>query len=223
MSDYNDRPPVPKNAFNNWKLRLEGKKLEGGEMPSQLAFEIWLNNPRISVYFNNTPKGKKMNKVTAKMEFDSMLFFLDEVIKICKEGTPGKLVKIRNVHKYKGDLELPKPDVVNETVGGLDREGKCFLTVKEEGHPTIPFYFESNFWYNITDGEGTPYSESQLSRGLAISKLSFMKQLYANVLDTHYITPQPNSYASKKEEGVKHTPNMSDGVADEFDEMLKGL
>lgn len=223
MSNFQDLPPVPKNAFNSWKLRMEAKRLEGAEQNPQLAFEYWINNPRISIYLNNTPRGTKGNFLTAKMEIDSMIYFIDSVIDICKRGKAGEKIIIGNKHKWKGDVELPQPEVVNQTIGGLDKEGKCFITVKEDGQPVVPFYFDVNFWYTVSDGEGNAIPEAQQSRGLAISKLRFIRDLYVNVADTHYIQPNPGSYAGKKGNTETKGPNKSNGVSDEFDKMLEDI
>jgi len=186
MSEKPQFVPPPKNVLDNPKLRIDGDKLPGGKRRSQLAFELFRNNPRIAIYYND----ESTKQTYARMEPDSFYFFLDQLIEIAHGRR--KAIKIRNKHTYdtQGN-KLPAPDVVSQTVGGIDEAtGKIFISVVEKDKPMVKFYFEPNFWYNVVDETNTPLADADISKALCLSKVKFLKELYPMVMTRTYEHPE---------------------------------
>lgn len=201
MSDKPQYVPPPKNVLDNPKLRIDGPKLEGGKRRSQLSFELFRNNPRIAIYYND----ERSKPTYARMEPESFFFFLDQLAEIAYGRR--KTIKIRNKHNYdpQGN-KLPQPDVVSQTVGGVDENtGKVFISVVEKDKPLVKFFFETNYWYNVVDENNTPLPDGDLSKALCLSKVKFLKALYPVVMSSTYEHPQRpqggNNFGGQKRQG----------------------
>lgn len=187
MAEERKYTPPPKTALDNPKLRIDGPKLEGANRRSQLSFEIFRNNPRIAVYYND----ERTKPTYARMESDSFFFLLEQLEAIALGKR--KAVKIRNKHSYdQQGNKLPTPDVVSQTVAGVDEEhgGKIFLSVVEKDKPLLKFYFEPNYWYTVVDENNTPIPDDELSKALCLSKVRLLQKLFANVMVKEYVHPQ---------------------------------
>lgn len=186
MSDKPAFVPPPKNVLDNPKLRIDGPKLDGAKRRAQLSFELFRNNPRIAIYYND----ERTKPTYARMEPESFFFFLDQLEEIAYGRRQA--IKIRNKHSYdtQGN-KLPTPDVVSQTIGGIDEAtGKIFISVVEKDKPPLKFHFESGYWYNVVDETNTPLPDDVLSKALCLSKVKLLKSLYPLVMVNTYEHPQ---------------------------------
>ena len=186
MSDKPAYVPPAKNVLDNPKLRIDGPMLDGAKRRSQLSFELFRNNPRIAIYYND----ERTKPTYARMEPDSFFFFLHCLEDIAK-GT-RKAIKIRNKHSYDAQgNKLPKPDVVSQTIGGIDEvTNKVFISVVEKDKPPLKFFFDPGFWYSVVDETNTPLPDDVLTRALCLSKIKFLLELYPIVMESTYEHPQ---------------------------------
>lgn len=171
-----DAPRI--NIFNYRKLWMEGPRVNGSERPSTFHFDIFKGNPRCVVYYNDD----KTDPVIARMEIDSFLAVLDLMEGLADGSLPGKMYKVECKHSFRGEEKLPKPEVINKVIVGLDKEDRMYITVVQDGLEPIIFTFTNNFWYMITDKDNNPVDESLLSRVLARSKAKLVRKLLAVVL-----------------------------------------
>jgi len=103
-----------------------------------------------------------------------------------------KAIKIRNKHTYdtQGN-KLPAPDVVSQTVGGIDEAtGKIFISVVEKDKPMVKFTLNrilvQRSWMRPT--RLWPMQTSPRHCGL--SKVKFLKELYPMVMTRTYEHPE---------------------------------
>lgn len=186
MSDKPQFVPPPKNVLDNPKLRMDGPLLDGSKRRAQLSFELFRNNPRVAIYYND----ERTKPTYARMEPDSFFLLIDQLEEIAHGRR--KAIKIRNKHSYdhQGN-KLPQPDVVSNTVAGLDEEtGKVFLSVVEKDKPLVKFFFESGYWFSVVDENNTPLADADLSKAVCLSKVKFLKSLYPIVMANTYEHPQ---------------------------------
>lgn len=192
MADYNNSnqkgsmPPIPKNALNEWKLRLTGPMQEGARRPPTLSVGVIKNQVRLDV-FTNVPNDRDGGKLSAPM--DSITFFafltkLEDVI----NGEPANKVEIVNRTGKPGSTRI-----LSYTVIGKDNEGCVFISVTAQDRPRVKFTFLPTEYHSIVHKDGSPYSPAELSMVYARAWHRMMSTLVPAVLNTHYVEPEPRN------------------------------
>ncbi len=183
--DDNFRKPLPKTAFNEYKLRLRGPMQEGGKRPPNLSVSVIRNQPRIDV-FTEVPNDKDNGKITAAM--DSLTFFaLLEALEMVIDGEPDNQLKVPNMKGAPQNKFL-----ASTTLVGKDKDGRVYISVVAKERPMIKFVFlPSDYHPNIQRRDGTPLDEAELSIIYARAWRRLMCELTPNVLDSHFEPPEP--------------------------------
>lgn len=176
--------PLPKTALHEFKLRLTGPRQEGQRRPPTLQVQVVKNNPRIDVY-TNVEGAKDNGKISAPMDAITFCTVLAELEKLV-EGEPDVQVKISNKVGPPG-----KQRAISQTVIGKDPNGIVYISVISEGQARVKFPFKFSDWHEIIHKDGTPYTEAEASLAVARGWLKLMSELVPNVMDTHYIEPEP--------------------------------
>lgn len=181
MADFNnqERKPLPKTAFDEMKLRLEGKLQEGQRRPPNLRVSVIRNNPRIDV-FTNIEGDRDNGRISAPM--DGLTFFaLIVKVEEIAAGEPDVQVKISNKVGKPGEQRI-----VSHTIVGKDKEGRCFISVVAQDRPKIKFTFLPSDWHELAHRDGTPFGEDELSCVYAKAWAKIMSELAPNVMDHHF-------------------------------------
>ena len=185
MSDrqkYNK--PLPKTAFNEYKLRIMGPMQEGATRAPTLGVSVIKNNPRIDVY-TNIQGDRDNGRISAPMDavnFFALLVKLEDII----GGEPDVQVKIPCKTGAPGQQRL-----ISTVVTGKDNQGRVFISVVAQDRPKIKFTFLPSDWHGLVHKDGTPYGEAEMSVVFARAWLRLMTQLVPNVMDTYYTEPEP--------------------------------
>lgn len=174
-----DRKPLPKTAFDELKLRLEGVKPEGAKRPPQLRVSVIKNSPRIDV-FTNIEGDTDNGRISAPM--DAKTFF---ALIICVEdiaaGEPDQQIKIANKVGAPGQQRI-----ISHTIIGKDKDGRMFISVIAKDRPRIKFQFIPGDWHELAMMDGTPLDEARLTNIYARGWAKLMAELAPNVMDHHF-------------------------------------
>lgn len=199
MAEHGQRQPRPKNALDEYKLRLTAPKFEGSQRPPMLAFQVIGNNPRIDVY-TNKPGDKSGGIIRAAM--DSPTFFmLLETLRAAIDEAPGWKNYIENKMPARDEAgnRAKGVEVVSKTVIGKDEKGMVYISVisSDPERPKVKFLFKTSYFHDLLDGEGNRLGASDMSCRVARGFVRLMEHLSANVLDSHYRQPQPQGGGNK--------------------------
>lgn len=191
MADnQNFRKPLPKTALTEYKLRLTAPKVEGAQRRPSLAFTVVKNNPRITV--RTEVEGDK-NKGVANAPMDGQTAYtLIDILHNMKDLEPGKAIKIENKnHTYTNGERSKDLVVISTTLVGRDEEGRCFIGLVAPGVTPVKFMFTPGFYHTFSYKDGSAPSEAEISLFCARGYARLMENLLANVMDTHYMEPEP--------------------------------
>lgn len=182
--DYQQQKPLPKTAFNEYKLRILGPIQDGAKFPSALQVSVIKNQPRLDV-FTNIPNDRDYGKISAPMDSLTAMAVIMELERII-DGDNDTQVKIVNKSGWKESIK-----VISNTYIGKDKEGRVWISITAQDRAKIKFVFLPSEWHMVVHRDGTPYSEAELSVVYARAWVNLFKQLIPNVLDTHYMEPEP--------------------------------
>lgn len=179
--------PLPKTAFNEYKMRLKGPMQEGGKFPPNLSVSVIRNQPRIDV-FTEVPNDKNNGKITAAM--DALTFFaLLEALKLVIDGEPDQQLKVPNMSGPPQNKFL-----ASTTLVGKDKEGRVYISVVAKERPMIKFVFSpSDYHPGMIRKDGVELDEAELSVIYARAWRRLMTELTPNVLDSYYEVPEPRN------------------------------
>lgn len=195
MAEQNQqyRKPLPKTAFNEFKLRMSARKLEGANRRPTLAFSLVKNNPRITVRTElETDKNKGV--VAAPMDAPTFYAFLELLNKAIESDSDcGWYIENKN-HTYEGGERSREPVVMSKTIVGKDEEGRVFIGVSSRGITPVKFIFGSSYYHALSDKGGSALTEAEASCLYAKGYIKLLTNLTASVMDTHYTEPEPRQY-----------------------------
>jgi hypothetical protein len=197
--------PLPKTAFNEYKLRLKGPMQEGGKFPPNLSVSVIKNQPRIDV-FTEVPNDTNRGKITAAM--DTLTFFaLLEALKLIIDGEPDQQLKVPNMTGAPQNKSL-----ATTTLVGKDKEGRVYISVVAKGRPMIKFVFSpSDYHPGMIRKDGVELDEAELSVIYARAWRRLMIELTPNVLDSYYEAPEPRNKAGGNGNFNKGNGNYNKG------------
>lgn len=189
MSDY--RKPLPKTAFDEFKLSLIGPKpADGGRAPT-LKVSVINNSPRLTV-FTRVPNDDNRGMLVAAMDTLTMFALLEQL----KDVTVGEKDRQHQTQNYVGG---PGQQALSSTTYvGKDTEGRVYISVQAEGRPKIKFLFLPSDWHIALNKDGTKVPDAELTVLYAKAWTSLMTELVPNILDSYYTVPD---YANKDNAG----------------------
>jgi len=194
MSNQQYSTPLPKTAFNEYKIRLLAPKPDGQRRAPSLTVAVIRNNPRIDVY-TEVEGDKDRGKITAPM--DSVTFFaLMDILEKTIDGPADEQTKISNKVGPPQDKRQ-----VSTTIVGKDKEGRVFISLVATERPKVKFVFLPSDWHTLVHKDGSPYTEAELSMVYARAWLRLMSNLVPAVLDTHFMEPEPRENKGGKWNG----------------------
>ncbi len=199
------RPPLPKTAFNEWKLSLAGPAdTPNATRPPNLKVAVIVNSPRIDVY-TNVHGDKDNGRISAPMDAVTFMAVIVELEKII-DGVPDVQVKIGNKTGGPGQQRM-----LSTTLVGKDKEGRVYISLIAEGRPQIKFLFLPSDWHYLAHKDGAKFTEAETTLVYAKAWCRLMSALVPNVMDTYYTEPfRPNQGGGgDKSQGKQKTFNTS--------------
>jgi hypothetical protein len=195
MSDQNKQyTPRPKNALDDYKLRLVGDKLNGASKRAMLAVSIVGNNPRVNV-FTNVDNDKDNGIIRAAMDTPTFYLLLDR-LEHAINADPGFRDYIEN-KKPPRDRTQRGLELESKTIVGKDKDGQVYISVisADESRPRAKFVFKTSYHHDLINGStGQRYSDAELSVMVAKAFHRMMSNLVTNVINTHYKEPEKRPY-----------------------------
>lgn len=186
MADFQqERKPLPKTSFDEFKLRISGPAQEGARRPPSLKVAVIKNNPRIDV-FTNIEGDKDNGRISAPMDAFTFFALITKVEDLAK-GEPDQQIKIANKTGAPGQQRA-----ISHTVLGKDKEGRVFISVIAQDRPKIKFTFLPTDWHSIAYKDGSPMEEAELSQLYARGWAKLMAELAPNVMDSYFEENQFN-------------------------------
>jgi len=211
MANQQYQTPLPKTAFNEFKMRLLAPKPDGQRRAPSLSVSVIRNNPRIDVY-TEVEGDRDRGKITAPM--DSTTFFaLLSVLEAVIEGPSDEQTKITNKIGPPQDKRI-----VSTTIVGKDKDGKVFISVVATERPKVKFVFLPSDWHSFAHKDGTPYGEAELSMVYARAWLKLLSSLVPAVLNTHYMEPEPRDDGGNNKWSGGNKGYRAPAPATDFDE-----
>ena len=191
MAGGNFKPaPRPKNALDEYKLRLSAPPAQGATKPASMAFSVVSNNPRIDVY-TNVPNDKNNGNIRAAMDsptFYSLLELLEKAI----NGPADNRYSIKNMnHTFFEGKRSEHPKLISTTTVGKDKEGRVFISLIAKDRPLIKFVFLPSMYHSLVKMDGSDFSEAEMSEVYARAYLNLLRNLVADVLTETYTEPKP--------------------------------
>lgn len=184
-----------KHMLNNAKIRLQAPCPTAPGKFSSLAWDVWMNNPRFVVATNDPTmmsKERGFGRIQAAMEPPTFMVFL-ELLDLCINSTEACKYRVANSGKDKAGGFDPVP--TSDLHVGRDADGCIFVSVvsKEEGWPVIKFVFSApdQRFHKLYHGNGTEFTKAEISVIYAKAYRKLLEVAMMNVLDTHYVEPEP--------------------------------
>lgn len=188
--NQNFRKPLPKTALTEFKLRLMAPRVEGAQRRPSLAVTVVKNNPRITVR-TEVESDNKNGVVNANMDGPTF-YMLAQWIRKVIDFEPGKGIKIENKnHTYENGQRSKDPVVLSTTLVGKDDTGKIYIGVVAKNVTPVKFVLMPSNYHNLSYKDGSAIPEPELSAMFARGYATLMESLVANVMDTHYMEPEP--------------------------------
>lgn len=185
------RAPLPKTALDEYKLRLvSDAPPKGARRPATLAFSVVKNNPRFTL-FTNVDTDKDKGRLQAALDTHTLYAFLQLLRKVA-DGEPGTKFSIENKnHTYFNGQRSTEPKLMSTIIVGKDDEGCVFMGVVANNITPVKFIFGPTEYHMMVHKDGTPFTRAELSVLYAKGYADLLENLTANVLDSHYVEPEP--------------------------------
>jgi len=192
----NQRPAPPKKtAIDEWKIRLSGEQLNGGNKKPTLAFSVVKNQVRINVK-TNVEGDKEYGLIRAAMDSPTFFALLVELQNaIDAPGEYKAYIKNQNYTFYQGKRS-ESPTLVSTTILGKDANGRVYLTVTAKDRPKPIFYFASTFFHSVLKADGSSYTEAEDSVLYAKAFVTLLTGLTPAVLANEYIEPDTSNFGN---------------------------
>ena len=149
-----------------------------GGKASRLAWSIRAASPRITVYTNNSTDTINYGIISAPMNPETFLIFLD-LLEQTALGANGDKHKIECYTSTRGtDGSYGERTVLSEVVFGKDEAGIVWVSVIAEGRPKIKFEFKVYDYHKIYKADGSQMSESETSSLQALAVIKALRSIY---------------------------------------------
>lgn len=136
---------------------------EKGEPPASLTWAVMDGNPRLIA--RTGEKASEENgygKITAALDI-GMAGVVFELLAKALTEQPGWKTKIPNRSTYVDNRRFDPPQHVNDVAIGKDTEGRIWISIIQEGRPTIRFYMMPSSWHGLVNADGSVPAADELS------------------------------------------------------------
>lgn len=181
-------PPRPRNALDEFKLRLSCPPAQGAQKPGSFAISLVANNPRIDVY-TNVPNDKNNGNIRAAMDMP-VFYMLLEVMEDALALEDSQVLKIQNLnHTFFEGKRSEQPKLISTTCVGRDKEGCLFIAVVAKDRPYLKFNLLPSNYHAMIGVDGNPMDKRQASNFFARGYAGMLRQMMAATAATNYIEP----------------------------------
>jgi hypothetical protein len=136
---------------------------EKGDPPATLTWAVMDGNPRLIA--RTGEKASEENgygKITAALD-GGMAGTVFELLEKALVSEPGWKMKIVNRSTYVDNKRFDPPQHVNDVAVGKDTEGRIWISIIQEGRPTIRFYMLPSSWHSLVNADGSVPAVDELS------------------------------------------------------------
>lgn len=175
-----DLPPIKKNAFDERKLALYGKKTEEMKRAPKLTVQVLTNNPRFNVYTNDPQN----TIIRAKLDAPSFMAIAEYLYEVA-ESEPGTTRTWINM------TGAPSKMIEDTRVTvGKNGKGVVFISAYKKDGERIVFPFLPSMYHKVSDEEGeVPPDRLSVMYARAWAKL--LIELVPNLLDSQFVEIPP--------------------------------
>lgn len=167
-------PPRPKNALDEFKLRLSCPPVQGAQKPGSWAISLVSNNPRIDVY-TNVPNDKYNGNIRGAMDMPTF-YTLIELMREAVKLEDNQVLKLQNLnHTFFEGKRSDHPKLVSTTLVGRDKDGVLFLACVAKDRPYLKFSMLPSNYHVMIGTNGEPMEKREAS--------NFYLKGYANMLE----------------------------------------
>ena len=154
---------------------------EKGDPPATLSWAVMDGNPRlIARTGEKATEENGYGKITAALD-GGMAGTVFELLEKALVSEPGWKMKIVNRSTYVDNKRFDPPQHVNDVAIGKDTEGRIWISVIQEGRPTIRFYMLPSSWHSLVNADGSVPAVDELSAMFTRSYLRIGPALVAAV------------------------------------------
>ena len=158
-----EKPAQPKRkTVYLTRLSIDGESSTGNGRAS-LSWNVFDGNPRLVVTTGEeATEANGYGKITAALSpLTAGLVF--ELLEDALKAAPGWKDKLSNRSTYVDNKKFDTPQHVNDVIVGKDNEEKIWISVFQEGRPTVRFYFMPNAWHSLIKADGSIPAPGELS------------------------------------------------------------
>jgi hypothetical protein len=157
----------------------------GGGQRSKLQWSIRGGNPRITIFTFN-PVTNKNDIISAPLTPEVFLLFCDQFLSIINNNATNVKAKLDTyiglrdeANKLTGEKRL-----LSELWYGVDENGLAWISVTEGDKPKVKFTFSLWAYNKIYKSDGSELTATEVSRAMADSTISALKNIYINNMAT---------------------------------------
>lgn len=184
----------PKNALDEWKLRLHGEPQQGSSKKPHLSFAV-VKNQVHAIVRTNVPNDKDYGRIIAKMDsptFFTMLVMLDDIAEGKGPLAEGMRQENKN-HKFVNGARSKEALVESWCLVGKEEDGRYYLSVLDynKERPRIKFYFMPTEYHSLAKRDGSALSPGEVSHMYLRGWVKLLTNLVPVVLANEYVEPPP--------------------------------
>lgn len=183
-------PPRPKNALDEYKLRLSCPPVQGANKPGSWAISLVANNPRIDVY-TNVPNDKNNGNIRGAMDMPSFYLLL-QMMRKAVTLEDNQVLKLQNLnHVFFGGERSAEPKLVSTTLVGRDKDGVLFLACVAKDRPYLKFNMLPSNYHVMIGVNGEPVSKREASDYYLAGYATMLENMMAATAVANYTEPKP--------------------------------
>lgn len=183
-------PPRPKNALDEFKLRLSCPPVQGANKPGSWAISLVANNPRIDVY-TNVPNDKNNGNIRGAMDMPTF-YLLIEMMRKAITLEDNQVLKLQNLnHVFFGGERSAEPKLVSTTLVGRDKDGVLFLACVAKDRPYLKFSMLPSNYHVMIDVNGEPMNKRDASNYFLAGYANMLENMMAATAAVNYTEPKP--------------------------------
>lgn len=183
-------PPRPKNALDEFKLRLSCPPVQGAQKPGSWAISLVANNPRIDVY-TNVPNDKMNGNIRGAMDMSTFYMFIEMMLDAIKLED-NQVLKLQNLnHTFFEGKRSDHPKLVSTTLAGRDKDGVLFLACVAKDRPYLKFSMLPSNYHVMIGVNGEPMDKREASNYMMRGYANMLKNMMAATAAVNYTEPKP--------------------------------
>lgn len=205
------------DVFNNQKLQLHAKKLDGGDFPPSLKPDFFKGNPSLFM-LTGFKKGNGITYIRAGLSIRTALEICETIRKIADMPIVDPEKNIVAIFDCKAGKEK---ELVSKVTVGKDKSGSMFISVTDAKNSSAPmerFFFRPDYTYhpviykNIEEaGDGKAFSSCIAAKRWA----DLVEQLWIDAFKSY--VPEDNKGGGNNNNSNNSYNNNKNSSVDDSD------